>query len=74
MPIDHREITFELAIEDHPLANGCEKGDRDNFRRGICSDPTVLMPFLEETLPDEWEYLKGILKEKAEEVLLGNLE
>ena len=74
MPKQHTEAAFETAIEHHLLAvAGYTQGDRDTFdpQRGL--DPTVLLPFIQETQPQEWAYLHNIQKEKAEETLLDDL-
>ena len=49
------------------------KGNKDAFdpERGL--DPTVLLAFIQETQPKEWEYLKNLQKEKAENILLDDL-
>jgi type I restriction enzyme R subunit len=70
----YTEATFETAIENHLLSSGdYTKGDRDAFdtERGL--DPTVLLSFIQETQPKEWEYLHKIQKDKAEETLLDDL-
>jgi len=70
----YTEATFEMAIENHLLSSGgYTKGDRDAFdtERGL--DPTVLLSFIQETQPKEWEYLYKIQKDKAEETLLDDL-
>ena len=74
MPKQHTEAAFEAAIEHHLLtAAGYTKGDRDTFdpQRGF--DPTVLLPFIQETQSQEWAYLHNIQKEKTEETLLDDL-
>lgn len=73
MPTDHTEKAFETAIEYHLLTNaGYLKSSPDTFDRVRAIDPTVLIPFIQETQPNEWEYLKTIQKEKAEETLLDD--
>lgn len=68
------ETAFESAIEQHLLEiGGYIEGDKDAFDRERCLDPTVLIPFIKETQPKEWEYLKNIQKEKAEETFLDDL-
>jgi len=70
----HSEAAFETAIEDHLLTRGgYEKGNPDTFDRTRCLDTGVLLAFIKETQPKEWEYLAGILHEKAEETLLTEL-
>jgi type I restriction enzyme R subunit len=70
----YTEATFEAAIEHSFVADGGYKqGDPNNFDRERCLDPTVLIPFIKETQPKEWEYLTNIQKERTEETLLDDL-
>ncbi|NOQ28474.1 MAG: type I restriction endonuclease subunit R, partial [Methanosarcinales archaeon] len=70
----YTEATFEAAIEHSLIADGGYKqGDPNNFDRERCLDPTVLIPFIKETQPAEWEYLTNIQKERTEETLLDDL-
>jgi len=74
MPIDHKEIAFESAIENHLLTHaGYSKGDKDSFDPARGFDPTVLLDFVRETQQKEWAYLKTLQKDKAEETLLDDL-
>jgi type I restriction enzyme R subunit len=74
MAMAHTEQAFESAIEHHLLSSGgYQKGDRDSFDQDRCLDPTVLLPFIQETQPNEWEYLKNLQKDQAEETLLNDL-
>lgn len=73
MPTDHREIAFEAAIEAHLLEHGYTKADPANFDPVLGLDPTILLPFIQETQPKEWEYLKNLQKDQAEEMLLDEL-
>ncbi len=74
MPTNHTEKAFETAIEYHLLNDGGYlNGNPDTFDRVRAIDPTVLIPFIQETQPNEWQYLKNIQKEKAEETLLDDL-
>ena len=74
MPADHKEKAFETAIE-HQLttSGGYIKGDPESFDHERCVDPKVLLAFIQETQPKEWEYLKNVQKDEAEETLLGDL-
>jgi type I restriction enzyme R subunit len=70
----YTEATFEAAIEHSFVADGGYKqGDPNNFDRERCLDPTVLIPFIKETQPKEWEYLTNLRKERTEETLLDDL-
>lgn len=61
-------------IEDHLLTkSGYISGNPETFDRLRCIDPTILMPFIQKSQPKEWEYLKNIQKEKAEETLISDL-
>lgn len=74
MPTQHTEKAFEEAIEEHLLKKaGYIKGDRENFdaERGL--DPSILLPFIQETQSKEWEYLKKFQGDQAETVLLDDL-
>lgn len=47
MTIDHREIAFEDAIEQHLLTvGGYEKGDERNFDRERAIDPLIFLWFV----------------------------
>lgn len=74
MPKQYSEYAFESAIENYLLTvGGYIKGVPDIFDRERCLDPTVLLPFIQETQAKEWAYLKTIQKDKAEETLLEDL-
>ena len=65
---------FESAIESHLLTvAGYAKADPTKFARERSLDLTSLIPFIQETQPKEWEYLKNLQKEKAEATLLEDL-
>lgn len=70
----YSEAAFETAIEDHLLSSGgYKKGTPESFDRKRALDTGVLLEFIRETQPEEWDYLSGILKEKTEETLLDEL-
>ncbi len=74
MPGRHTEQAFEAAIEEHLVtAGGYGKGDRDAFAPERALFPSDVIAFIQKTQPDEWEYLAGIQKGKAEETLLDDL-
>ncbi len=74
MPGRHTETAFESAIEDHLVSRGgYTKGERDAFDRERCVDAGTFLAFIRETQPKEWEYLKNIQKDKAEQTLLDDL-
>ncbi|GAB4196167.1 MAG: DEAD/DEAH box helicase family protein [Phycisphaeraceae bacterium] len=74
MPVDHKEIAFEAAIEHHlTTVGGYAKGDRDGFDPHRAIFPADVLAFVKATQPDEWAYLAGLQKDKAEETLLDDL-
>ena len=73
MPINHREIAFESAVENHLIENGYNLGHKESFNQDLCINPSEFFSFIKETQPKEINYLQSILKNKAEEVLLESL-
>jgi len=74
MPVDHKERASEAAIEHHlTTAGGYVKGNRDGFDLHRAIFPADALAFIKATQPDEWAYLEGIQKAKAEETLLEDL-
>ena len=74
MPIDHTEKAFESAIEDRLLTRGGYiKGDKDNFDRVRCLDPTILIPFIQETQPQVWSQLEKLHRANTPNVVLDDL-
>lgn len=74
MPGRHTEEAFESAIEDYlVVSGGYVRGDREVFDRVRGIDPVIFIAFVQETQPKEWEYLKGLQKDRAEEILLDDL-
>ena len=74
MPVDHREIAFEDAIEHHLLdVAGYAKAMSENFDRERGLDPTVLITFVQETQPVVWESLEKLQGAETETVLLDSL-
>ncbi|OGL45328.1 MAG: restriction endonuclease subunit R [Candidatus Schekmanbacteria bacterium RBG_13_48_7] len=74
MPDQHKEIVFESTIEKYMLEHGgyvCS--DRENFDLERCIDTATLLNFIQKTQPKEWEYLKSIQKEKAEQTMIDDL-
>lgn len=49
MPVDDREKQFESQIEAHLLDNGYSKAERKNCDRERAIDPTVFVPFIQNT-------------------------
>ena len=74
MPGQYTEVAFEAVIENYLLtAGGYTRGDADTFDRDRGLDPIVLLPFIQQTQPREWEYLQNIQGDKAGEILLDDL-
>jgi len=74
MAIDHTEKAFETAIEDSLLnQGGYSKADPKDFDRSRCLDPTVLIPFIQETQPKAWQGLENIHGADTETILLDDL-
>jgi type I restriction enzyme R subunit len=74
MPVDHKEKAFEAAIEDHLLTKGgYVKADPKNFDRERALDPTVLIPFIQETQADKWKALEGLHGANVTTVVLDDL-
>jgi len=74
MPGRHTEQAFETAIEEHlTTVGGYVKGDAQGFDPHRAIFPPEALAFIKATQPDEWAYLEGIQKDKAEETLLDDL-
>jgi len=74
MPGQHTEAAFETAIEDFLLSQGgYAKIEPEGYDPARGLFPRVFLDFVRETQPKEWEYLKGLQKDKAEETLLDDL-
>lgn len=74
MPADHTEKAFEAAIEHHLLERGgYVKADPKNFDRERAIDPTILIPFLQETQPEKWQALEKLHGASTAEVVLDDI-
>ncbi len=74
MPVDHREIAFENAIEHHLLnVAGYAKADPANFDRERALDPTAFILFVKETQPETWESLEKLHGSDTDGVGLDDL-
>lgn len=74
MPGQHTELAFEAAIEHHLLTQAGYSARKDeDFAKDLAIDPTQFLAFIQGTQPNEWQYLKSIQKNKAEETLLEDL-
>jgi type I restriction enzyme, R subunit len=74
MPSDYKEKAFEAAIEDHLLTKaGYAKADPNNFDRERALDPTILVPFIQETQPEKWKALDALHGANTAMVVLDDL-
>jgi len=74
MPVDHKEIAFEAAVEYHLLkVAGYIKSDSANFDRHRSIDPTIFIPFVKETQPQVWEGLEKLHGAETENIVLDDL-
>ncbi|MCC7193276.1 MAG: type I restriction endonuclease subunit R [Phycisphaeraceae bacterium] len=74
MPAEYKEKAFEVAIEEHLLTNGgFVKADPQNFDRERALDPTVLIPFIQETQGEKWKTLEGLHGANTATVVLDDL-
>ncbi|MBI3463817.1 MAG: type I restriction endonuclease subunit R, partial [Planctomycetes bacterium] len=74
MPVDHREIAFEDAIEHHLLsAGGYERGEPQNFERERAIDPSLFLSFVQETQPETWQALVRLHGADTADVVLDDL-
>ncbi len=70
----YKEIAFEASIELFLTEKGgYTKAAPENFNTARGLDPKIFLDFVRETQPKEWEYLKNLQKDKAEETLLDDL-
>ena len=69
----HTETAFEEAIENHLIAHGYERGNPADFDRKRCLDPTVLIPFLQQTQAKTWRTIADYHGENATRVILDEL-
>ncbi len=74
MPGQHTEFAFESTIEEFLIEKGGYlKSAPEGFNATRGLDPKIFLDFVRETQPKEWEYLKNLQKDKAEETLLDDL-
>ena len=67
------EAAFETVIEAHLLANGYAPVNRDGFDRERAIFPEVVLAFIRETQPKEWDKLEALHGDKTGEQILGDL-
>ena len=74
MPVDHKEIAFEAAIEESLLAHGGYlAGDPLAFDRELALDRAELFAFLRDSQPKTWAKLESLLGAQTEATILDNL-
>ncbi|MFN8633572.1 MAG: type I restriction endonuclease [Chloroflexota bacterium] len=74
MPVDHRERTFEAAIEDSLLTDGgYQRATSQDFDRDRCLDPGPLLAFVQQTQPTVWRQIAQFYGGRAEPALLDDL-
>ena len=74
MPVDHKEIAFEAAIEESLLTMAAIcKGDPEAFDRELALDRAELFAFLRDSQPKTWAKLEGLLGPQTESTVLDNL-
>jgi len=70
----YKEESFEEAIEDSLLTDGGYiRADPADFDRKRCLHPTIIISFIKQTQPKEWQYLENSIKANTESVLLDDL-
>lgn len=70
----HSEAAFESAIEEHLLTKGGYiKGSPETYDASRALNPAIIIDFIKETQPKEWEYLENLQKDKAEDTLMDDL-
>ena len=74
MPADYKEKAFESAIEEHLLSKGgYTKADPRDSDRDRALDPTILLPFIQESQKEKWQALTKLHGRNTEAVLLDDL-
>ncbi len=74
MPIDHRELPFEEAIEHHlPNECGYARGDAKAFDSERTVDAAVFLAFVQETQADTWQALEKLHGPDTADVLTSDL-
>ncbi|MHB8707998.1 MAG: type I restriction endonuclease subunit R [Desulfuromonadales bacterium] len=70
----HTEIRFEEALEQSLLTEGgYVPGDPATFDRARALDPTILLPFIQQTQPRLWAPIAAYHGQDAEKVVLDDL-
>ncbi len=67
------EASFETVIEVHLLQNGYASVAREGFDRERAIFPEVVLDFIRETQPDQWDKLEALHGDKTGEQILTDL-
>jgi type I restriction enzyme R subunit len=67
------EAAFETAIEAHLLKNGYVTVAKEGFDRERAIFPEIVLSFIRETQPDQWEKLEALHGDKTGEQILTDL-
>jgi len=74
MPVDHRELAFEAAIEHHLTTVGdYAKGDPAAFDRELALFPDEFLAFVRATQPETWKALEKLHAAATGTVMLDDL-
>ncbi len=74
MTVDHREVAFETAIEEHLLdAAGYAHANPADFDPQRAIDPTVFLAFVQETQSSTWEALEKLHGNATAAIVLDDL-
>jgi type I restriction enzyme, R subunit len=69
----HSETAFETVIEAHLLGHGYVRLDREGFDPERAIFPEMVLAFIRETQPAEWEKLEALHGAKTGEQIVGDL-
>ena len=70
----HTEHEFESSIERSLLeSGGYQKGDPKDFKPDIALDTGIFLSFIQETQPNEWEYLTKLQGDLSSRLLIDDL-
>lgn len=73
MSSNYKEIAFETTIENYLISAGYSKRSSTFFDPKKSLDPSLILDFIKQTQPKEWDYLKSIKKNETEQTLLDSL-
>jgi type I restriction enzyme R subunit len=73
MPSDTSEKAFEIAIEEHLLANGYGRSDSKHFDPVRAVAPDLFIDFVKETQPQKWQALEQLHAAGTRDVILDEL-